>query len=80
MNNLDSQIKKKNIIGYKNIDKNTLISIINKSIMYLKRQYLSHGKEDSYEFKNIPVLMKNSQTKQYVLTVSDTTPLATFRV
>jgi hypothetical protein len=75
MNNLDKEvIKKNNIVGYKTITKDILRSILNKSIMYIKRLYMSHGKEDTYEFKNIPVIIKNSQTKQYVLTISDNIP------
>ncbi len=51
MNNLDEELKKKkNVVGYKTITKDTLQSIINKSIMYVKRYKKTNDGINRYAF------------------------------
>ena len=55
----------------KTLTKDDVRKIINKAILYTRKLYTSNSGEQEYEFKEIPIIMKNKQLKQYVLTVSD---------
>jgi len=55
----------------KTLTKDDIRKIINKAILYTRKLYTSNSGDNEYEFKNVPIIMKNKQLKQYVLTVSD---------
>jgi hypothetical protein len=55
----------------KTLTKDDIRKIINKAILYTRKLYTSNSGDNEYEFKEIPIIMKNKQLKQYVLTVSN---------